>query len=149
MPEIFLTQDDGDLLVATEKICIENGLYNFPNMGGKLQIPLFSQDGKERFVLNVVRGSIDITKITNLMRVRTNILLVRLDLGRSAFHRNPDGKEIRGPHVHFYREGYDLKYAWELPISGFSGSEDLQISFEEFRAYCNITQLPAIQWEMF
>jgi hypothetical protein len=149
MSDIYLTQNEAEALIAIEKTCLDNNSYNYPQMGEKLQIPLFSLDSKERFMLDIFRARIDITKTTNHMRVRTNIPLVRLDLGKSLYHRNPDGVEIWGPHVHFYREGYELKYAWALPTNGLSESENLKISFEEFKTYCNIIKLPAIQWDIF
>lgn len=50
----------------------------------------------------------------------TNLNLLRLDIG-NVEHKNPDGKRIKGPHLHIYREEYNttnnIPYAIEFDIN--------------------------------
>ncbi len=51
MADIFLTQSEGDALLAMGKIASSKEL-DMPVMGGKLHILLQSEDKKEEFILN-------------------------------------------------------------------------------------------------
>ena len=77
----------------------------------------------------------------------TRIILLRLDLGFGG-HRNPDDTEIRGPHLHVYREGYGDKWAYSLP-KNFTNSEDVFITLDEFMNYANIITKPNINKILF
>jgi hypothetical protein len=81
-------------------------------------------------------------------RGRQVVLLVRLDLGGPP-HRNPDGKEIGAPHLHLYREGFCDKWAFTLPVDKFGTPADVWATFQDFLRYCNITQPPHIDRELF
>jgi hypothetical protein len=74
-------------------------------------------------------------------RARKAIPLVRLDFGFKP-HRNPDDELIPSPHLHRYREGYDLQWAMPLPMELFSTTDDLWSLLFEFMKYCNVTEPP-------
>ena len=84
----------------------------FPDIGGKLQIPVEAEREKESFFVNINRGRTSSLKVTYQTRARTVIPLARLDVGAS--HQNPDGMHIGSPHLHIYREGFADKWAYEL-----------------------------------
>jgi hypothetical protein len=108
-----------------------------PDPGGKLCIPLTSEDRREQFTLDISRGRIDLRKGTYQNRVRKVFVLVRVDFGGQP-HRNPDGVEIACPHIHLYREHYADKWAFELPTDVFSDASDLLLTLDDFLRYCNI-----------
>ena len=115
MADANLTQAEADALTAMEKRRSDETEWQYPDLGGYVTIPLVSMDRRESFLLDLRRGRIDLTKGTYQNRGRQVVVLARLDFG-GAPHRNPDGEEIRSPHLHLYREGYGDK--WAIPASG-------------------------------
>ena len=110
---ILLTQQEADALLAFEKHYKGKDEFFFPSLGGDLRIPLYSLDNREEFILDISRGSISLEKNKFQTRARTTVILVRVDIGGSP-HRNPDGTEIPCPHIHFYKAGFDDKWAEPL-----------------------------------
>jgi hypothetical protein len=64
-------------------------------------------------------------------------VLVRLDVDGSP-HTNPDGQRFKGTHIHYYREGYDDKWAFPLDPSIFTDTSDIGLTLEQFCSHCNI-----------
>lgn len=144
---LILTQQEADALLALNKYCdIADGCY-FPGLGGALRIPLFSEDHREEFSLDITRSRIVLEKNTFQNRARKAVILARLDIGGSP-HRNPDGEEIPCPHLHLYREGYGDKWAIPLPPC-FAGHDDPWRLMEEFMDFCHIVRRPPIERELF
>ena len=106
---------------------------------------LISEDGREQFLLDVHRGRLSLKKYTFQERARVIIPLVRVDIGETLRHTNPDGMLIEGSHIHIYREGYDVKFASPLAGFPFRTPDDMIITFEDFARFCNITMTPLIQ----
>jgi hypothetical protein len=148
MADIILTQAEADVLVAVEKHRSDEGRHKFPMRGESLSVPLHSIDRREHFSLDLSRGRIDLQKVKMQNRGRQVVVLVRLDLG-GAPHRNPDDEEIPAPHLHLYREGFGDKWAVPLPVDGFRNPADAWATFEDFLRFCNVTQPPYIQRELF
>lgn len=142
-----LTQSEIDYLLKLEKHCIETDKYQFPDQGGKIEIPLVSADRKEVFKLDITRSYINLSKNTFQNRARKTIVLLRLDLG-GAPHRNPDGTEIPCPHLHINNEGLGDKVAYPLP-NFFKNCENPADFLKSFMDYCHITQLPNIEIGLF
>jgi Family of unknown function (DUF6978) len=105
---------------------------------------LTGTDDRERFLLDVWRGTLRLTKLKFQNRVRTIIVLARLDVD-GAPHTNPDGQKLSGTHLHLFREGYDDKWAQPIDAKTFTLLTDPGTSFQEFCAFCNIQAPPAIQ----
>jgi hypothetical protein len=139
----LLTQSETDALLALEKRCLHTGNLSLPVGGEKLVLNLESLGGREKFLLDVNRGRIKLSQCTYQERVRTSIILVRLDLDGPE-HTNPDGEVLPCPHLHIYREGYGDKWAEALPPS-FLNPNNLIATLGHFWSFCNITNLPAIQ----
>lgn len=133
-----LTQAEADALLAMPKRRSTINLLEFPAPGERVNVELESHDKRERFWLDVSRGSIAVSKITYQNRARIVFILARLDLG-GAPHRNPDGAEIVCPHLHLYREGYGDKWAYPVPAN-FTDLNSLWTTFEEFLTFCNIVE---------
>lgn len=151
MADIILPQEDADALIQMEKECIGPPNHTFPQPGRKLKIECEPPDGSERFHLDVHRGSINLKKVNQNFRVRTSIVLLRLDVDAST-HKNPDGEKIGRTHLHVYREGYGDAWAYEIPgplpedvpTFRYGDLADPMRTLQDFMAYCNITNPPSI-----
>lgn len=139
-----LDQTTADALIAVPKVRANDKETHFPVAGGRLCLPLRSQDGRESFFLDIQRGRFDLRKGTYQNRARQIVLLVRLDFGGPP-HRNPDGEEIPCPHLHIYREEYGDKWAVAVPSDVFPHLQDPWQILQDFMHYCNIIDPPDIQ----
>ena len=144
MPDINFSQSEADVLIAMEKVKLDNQSWDYPGLGGRISIPLISKNKRENFILDISRGKIDLLKGTYQNRSHQVVVLVRFDFGGPP-HRNPDGQEISSPHLHVYREGYGDKWAVSVPQDRFSNIEDLWQLLEDFMQYCNVTEPPNIE----
>lgn len=141
-----LTQSEAQMLLAMEKISQNNTEYVFPDLGGNVEIPLISRDGREFFSLDISRKCIALTTKFQT-RARQSLVLARLDF--NSPHRNPDDTEVGVPHLHLYCEGYGDKYAYEIPSGMLSKPTDVQQTLQDFMRYCTIVSPPNIKWGLF
>lgn len=141
MADINLTQSEADALIAMPKVRVDETQVEYPGLGGKVSVPLVSENKRENFLLDVSRGRIELRKGTYQTRARQIIILVRLDFGGPT-HRNPDDEEIPCPHLHIYREGYGDKWAVAVPADGFPNVADAWETLSDFLRYCNVTEPP-------
>jgi hypothetical protein len=148
MTDVNLTQNEADLLLAMEKVATSSFEWEFPTMGMKIEIPLLSENKREKFLLDISRGTIDLKKVKYQNRTRQVIVLARVDLSGST-HRNPDSTEIPPGHIHKYREGYADKWAYPIPKDVFHNLEDQWEVLQDFMNYCNITEKPKIKKVLF
>lgn len=137
-----LSQAEADALLSIEKRCEADHTWTFPALGGKISIPLVSYDRRESFLLDFSRGHIEIRKVKLQTRARQTIPLVRIDLF-GAPHLNPDDSEVPCPHMHLYREGFGMKWAYPLP-EHFREPSNLWLTLDDFLSYCHVTRPPLI-----
>ena len=67
-------------------------------------------------------------------------LLVRLEID-SKPHINPDGHVLTRNHIHIYREGYGLSWAYDIASLSeelFQDISSFSNVFHDFCKYCNI-----------
>jgi MoaA/NifB/PqqE/SkfB family radical SAM enzyme len=147
MADINLTHE-ADKLMAMEKRAVDEKELLFPPSGERLAVELISLDKREKFMLDVTRAEIKLTKATYQNRARAAIILIRLDLDGPP-HRNPDGAEVPCPHLHMYREGYGDKWAVPAPLATYTNTLDLFATFEAFMEQCNVTDPPRIRKGLF
>lgn len=147
MSEIDLAQEVANALIAVRKRSLATDPVVVPP-SGRIEVPLSDLDGREDFQLDVRRARIDLKKGTKQTRTRQTIILVRLDFG-GAPHRNPDGEEVKSPHIHLYREGFGDKWAYPLPNDSFSDIEDFWLTLDEFLKFCNVVEPPTFQKGLF
>lgn len=144
---MWLSQPDADDLLGMEKVePVQDPIY-LPDLGGMISVPLYSMDRSEEFKLDVRRNKIRLTKATYQTRSKSVLVLARLDIG-GAPHRNPDGHEIACPHIHYYREGYDDKWAVDATQLIAACNDNLEI-LNWFMDRCNIVQKPNFQVGLF
>jgi len=147
MADKRLTQAEANALLAMEKHRRDDTKWGYAG-SGKLVIPLVSVDARESFFLDLWRSKFNLRRGKYQNRARRSQVLARLDFGGQP-HRNPDGKEVRAPHLHLYIEGFADSWACPVPSKHFSDIGDLQLTLEEFMRYCNITEPPNIQRGLF
>lgn len=145
---MILSQAEADLLLRMEKQRESDQRWQYPQLGGSLRIPLISADEKESFMLDIGRGRINLEKGKLQNRARSVIILARLDYS-GAPHRNPDGEEIGGTHLHLYREGYGDKWAYPVNPKIFTETSNSMKTLSEFMQFCNITVPPVIDGGLF
>ena len=148
MSETALTQYEADALIKMSKIPVNDELIELPDFGGGIEIFLQSQDKQEKFILNYRKGRIDISKRNHHFRGRTVIGLARLDLDGKP-HRNPDKTEIGPRHLHLYQEGYDLKWAFEIPKENFPNLSNSYDTLLDFFKYLHVIEIPNIKRGLF
>lgn len=148
MAEIVLTQAEADALLAMDKYKVGDTAHDYPAIGGYLSVELVSQDKRERFLLDIQRGRIDLSKVTYHNRAHRTIILARLDIAGPP-HRNPDGQEVGCPHLHLYREGFADKWATPIDASVFRNTGDLWQTLEQFMDFCHVVDRPNIQRGLF
>lgn len=100
---LLLSQQEADSLLKLDKHYMGNEQFPFPGLGGALRIPLYSNDRREEFSLDITRGRIALRKNTFQTRARRVVILARVDIG-GPLHRNPDGEEIPCPHLTYANE---------------------------------------------
>lgn len=147
MPHVSLSQVVADNLFRMAKQRVNETEYDYPALGGRLEIPLLSTDGRESFVLDVRRNRINLAKGTYQTRGRRVVVLARLDFG-GAPHRNPDDEVIPCPHIHLYREGYGDAWAYPLPAE-FGAVADPWKLMKAFMRYVNVVRKPHIRKDLF
>ncbi len=141
MTDLRITQKEAEKFLKEEKYRIDDTKYILPKTGGMLNISLRTKTHTD-FILDVRRGKMALKKNTFQARVKTEIILIRLDTGGPP-HRNPDKKEIFSPHLHQYRDGFDDRWAYPLPRN-FTDPDDFWLTLEQFMEYCNIVEKPFI-----
>ena len=142
--ETSIPQDEADILIKTPKIRSDDVIYYFPSAGEKLNIPLISMDSRHNFILDIQRSNMGIMKVTYQNRYRQVIPLIRIDFNGKP-HRNPDHQEIPCTHIHYYRAGFDDKWAYPLPEDTFTNHDDYWQVLEDFYKVCTIEIPPHIQ----
>ena len=148
MTDLNLTQADAEALLAMEKHRIDDTVFDYPDLGGSLRIPLQSPDRRETFLLDITRSQVNLVKGTHQNRGRGVVVLARLDFG-GAPHRNPDDVEIPCPHLHVYREGYGDRWAIALPRERFTVAGDPWRLLLEFMQFVNVTVPPDVRKGLF
>lgn len=140
----MLTQAEADQLMSMAKHFLRPPAYISIPQGCDESFELAGPNDRERFLLDVWRGTIRLTKLRFQNRAQIAVVLVRLDID-GAPHTNPDGVNVPGTHLHVFREGYDDRWAYPVDPSRFSLLTDPGTTFGEFCAFCNIEAPPPVQ----
>jgi len=139
----MLTQSEADALIAMGKTFMSPVTISV-TPGTDQTHELVGDDKRERFLLDLWRGTLRLSKIKYQTRGRKIIVLVRLDID-GAPHTNPDGTKLNGTHIHLYREGYEDKWAFSVDPAEFGDPSDIRQTLEDFYRYCNIKNTPPFQ----
>jgi hypothetical protein len=142
MSDDLLSQAEANALLNMEKVAASQEDYEFPELGGRITVPLSSKDQREKFMLDINQKKISL-KTGYQARGRQVVVLARLDF--AAPHRNPDGTEVGVPHLHIYKEGYGDKWAVEVPEDLLSNPDDAWQVLIDFMKYLKIIKHPNFQ----
>ncbi|HEX3659844.1 MAG TPA: hypothetical protein VHU89_00325 [Acidobacteriaceae bacterium] len=140
----MLNQAEADQLIQTEKHFVHSPASISIPPGADETYELTGPGDRERFQLDVWRGTLRLSKLKLQNRARAVVVLVRLDVD-GAPHTNPDGEQLSGTHLHLFREGYDDKWAYPVDSAQFTLLIDPGTTFQEFCAFCNIVAPPPVQ----
>jgi len=95
------------------------------------------RDG-DKFLLNVSRAAIRLTRCKTQTRYSRNTVLIRVEIDGPP-HENPDGTEVSPSHVHIYREGYDDKWAYPIEkFPEFASCDSLIELVRKSSRYCGV-----------
>lgn len=136
---MLLNQDEIDeLLNILKEVRYEKDNFRFPEKGESEKLDVYSIDGKKKFIIDITPGSkrSNPKKVTYQERYLKDIVLIRLDL-YSQFHTNPDGTHVSHNHIHIIKEGYDDRYAYEIPEE-FIDIDDKIGTLINFLEYCKV-----------
>lgn len=131
-----------------EKRRRDDTVWDYPDLGGKLSVPLVSKDGWEVFLLDLWRGRISLRREKLQTRARRTLVLARLDIGGRP-HRNPDDSRIESPHLHLYHEGFADRWAFPVPDTAFEDLSDSTRTLDDFLRFCNVVEPPSIRRGLF
>jgi len=110
----MLTEDQADALLKLLKESVRESAFSWFSDQRHDEMFISAGDGDIEFVLTLSRNPFEIR--LHFRTKQSNVGLMRID--GAPYHTNPDGTELRNtPHVHIFREGYDLE--WAEPIDWF------------------------------
>lgn len=136
----MLSQNEADALITMRKTFLNPNDRISLLPGSDESYDLLGEDRHERFIFDVLRGTLRLSKVKYQTRGRKIFVLVRLDIG-GAPHTNPDGNKIGGTHIHLYKEGFEDKWAYPLDPDFFPKPSDIDQSLKDFCLYCKIENL--------
>jgi hypothetical protein len=141
-----MTQAEAEALLAAPKRFLTSEVIELPP-GISTSRELEALELRERFLLDIWRGTIRLSKYRYQTRARISTILARLDVA-GAPHTNPDGTSIGPTHLHLYREGFEDRWAFELDSSIFTEPSDIGKTFLDFCGFCKVTDIPTVQGEL-
>lgn len=143
-----LSQAEADAMLALDKRAVSDEPVRFPDPGNKISVELESRKEKERFLLDINRSYVSLSKITYQTRGRVVVILARLDIDGPP-HRNPDDTEVGRSHLHLYREGYGDKWAFAVPMELFRDLSKRWETLEDFMKFCGVSEPPQFDRSLF
>lgn len=102
-----LSQANVDELLALAKEAARKEVFTWLHNTRQEELVVALDDREIEFLLSLKRNPFEIT--AQLRTRDRNFPLARID--NAAQHVNPDGEVLRGPHIHWYREGDGLAWA--------------------------------------
>lgn len=118
-----LPQDKADELIHLAKEAVRNDAFTWLHNQQQVEHVIAVGDRDLQFLLSLKRNPFEIK--AQLRTRDRNIPLVRID--NAAQHINPDGSILRGPHIHWYKEGFGA--AWAEPIDWYELEQPMKTIF--------------------
>lgn len=137
---IQITNDEFIRIMKLKKYFMANRPF-LPSENGYSNLLLKDDSGKEEFYLNIARKKVIEFK-ANKTKIHHSYFkepIVRLEIDAPP-HRNPDFSVTGRNHIHIYKEGYDMRWAYDLKTFPklFSDPNDFNLILFDFCLYCNI-----------
>lgn len=114
-----VTQAKADALISLVKEAARRDVFTWEHNTQQEELVLAVEDRNIGFLLTCKRNPFEIK--AQLRTKDRHMPLVRLD--NSVQHVNPDGNILRGPHLHWFKEGYGL--AWAEPATWYQGDKPM------------------------
>lgn len=138
------------------KTYVETKQISFPVQYDSVSLKGKGTLTKAVYIVNINRKRCIFKRITYLNRLdKTSIILARLDIDTKP-HRNPDGSEVGGTHLHLYQEGYGDHWAFALDdvehirkiLPNYQTilvtDEEFLENFNRFSIFCGFTNFPRL-----
>lgn len=140
---VVLTQEEADELISMLKKCVEREL-SLPSQGYRSDVDVVSVVRGHKFIISINRQNRRSGKVSFNARYRKgDVTLLRLDIGPTTPHQNPDGEIINGPHLHIYKEGCEERFAIPFDIN----DQNLGEICREFMLKFNVNPTPKIIYQ--
>lgn len=131
-----MTDDAFDSLMLLQKSFLHPKSVKLPHDKQKKVFHVSSVGTKDTFLLDCHRQGTYEMKLMNQMRYGKDFPMVRLEINAPP-HMNPDSYVTSRNHIHIYKEGYGMKWAYELSDK-FPASMNMLNLFVIFCEYCGI-----------
>lgn len=143
----MLTNEEFERLLSENKVFEDQSSICIPGKGGKIKRELKSRFTDNKFILNIERGRIDLSKVKYQTRhIEKNCVLLRIDT-KGPRHQNPDGEFIECPHIHIYKDGWGDKWAKPLDPNIFKNTTNLDELLRDLLLFFNVNNIPNISLE--
>ena len=143
-----MTTEKAKELIELEKIAEEETLeIDLSENPLKLRIPLISLNRDHFFYFDLYRKNGIRMKMNYQNRYQNKLILVRIDIGKTLSHTNPDGTVIIGSHIHYHDEIHFDRIAYPLPTGILSDVSDLRVSIVDFMRLINVNPIPMINYK--
>lgn len=120
----MLTQNEADELIAKAKEATRKEILSWGKTSRHDEPVIAVGEPDLQFVLSLSRNPFEIR--AHFRTKSKNVHLARIDATKQ--HINPDGNRITGPHLHWYREGYD-HCEWAEEIDWYDVNKPLDTLF--------------------
>ena len=143
-----MTTEKAKELIDLEKMAEEETLeIDLSENPLKLRVPLISLNKDHFFYFDLYKKNGIRFKMNYQNRYQNNLVLVRIDIGKTLSHTNPDGTIITGSHIHYHDEIFFDKIAYSLPTGILSDVSDLRVSIVDFMRLINVNPFPKINYK--
>jgi hypothetical protein len=114
----MLTEKEAVELINVFKILTDN-VVDLPHIGNSKELEVIQKyNSKQKFTVYIRRSGRNINKISyHAMDNKTKTSLMRLDIvDKDHAHKNPNGEIIYGPHLHIFKDNFEIKFAKEFNV---------------------------------
>lgn len=138
----MLTQNDARYLIKVLKLLKGEKMITFPSPNEQMVLEAQSDElDNDKFLFYINRkGQYNLKKCTYVSRYNNVYNLLRIDIDGPP-HDNPDGTTVSCPHIHIYKEGYNLSWAYPLSPEIKTDPKDLIMVLIDFLKYTNIKDI--------
>lgn len=134
-----MTDSDFKELMDLDKYFIRPESIKIPGEQEQKIYQLKSFTTEDNFIFDYDRRGRFELKYKEQLRFGKDVRLIRLEINAPT-HMNPDGSIISRNHIHIYKEGYDLSWAYELHDIFPDAKQEISALylFTAFCEYCKI-----------
>lgn len=121
----MLTQQEAEELLKKAKEATRKEILSWGTPSRHDEVVIATGEPELQFTLSITRNPFEIK--AHFRAKSKNIQLARIDT--QIQHLNPDGQQILGPHLHWYREGY-AHLEWAEAIDWYDANKPMETLFK-------------------